>query len=80
MYRLGFDVCVVDVYSMCVGDRSMVEARRVFNSLADHNIMDWTAIITGYAQSGGQDREAIELYCKMIEGQVLPNHVTFQRF
>ncbi|KAK3001045.1 hypothetical protein RJ639_021371 [Escallonia herrerae] len=31
--------------------------------------MSWTAIITGYVQSGGIDKEAIELCCRMIEYQ-----------
>ncbi|GMP24784.1 hypothetical protein CsSME_00001935 [Camellia sinensis var. sinensis] len=39
--------------------------------------MSWTATITGYVQSGGHDKEAIELYYRMIEGQVVPNHFTF---
>lgn len=80
-YRLGSDVCVgcslIDMYVKCEDYGSMVNARRVFDSLPGHNVMDYTSIIAGYTQNGGQDKEAIDLYCKMIEDQVLPNHVTF---
>ncbi|XP_059629073.1 pentatricopeptide repeat-containing protein At3g49170, chloroplastic-like [Cornus florida] len=78
---LAMDVCVgcslVDMYAKCVGDGSVNDSRKVFDRMPDHNVMSWTAIITGYVQSGGHDKEAIELYGKMIQGQVLPNHFTF---
>nr|XP_016465387.1 PREDICTED: pentatricopeptide repeat-containing protein At3g49170, chloroplastic-like [Nicotiana tabacum] len=79
--RLSSDVCVgcslVDMYAKCTMDGSMNDSRKVFDQMADHNVMSWTAIITGYVQSGCYDMEAIELYCRMIEGPVKPNHFTF---
>ncbi|KAF5958972.1 hypothetical protein HYC85_000181 [Camellia sinensis] len=79
--RLTLDVCVgcslVDMYVKCAVDGSMVNSRKVFDRMPDHNVMSWTATITGYVQSGGHDKEAIELYCRMIDGQVVPNHFTF---
>ncbi|KAL7003587.1 hypothetical protein U1Q18_004739 [Sarracenia purpurea var. burkii] len=79
--RLAFDVCVgcslVDMYAKCAADGSMVDSRKVFDLMPGHNVMSWTAIITGYVQSGGHDKEAVELYCRMIQDQVLPNHFTF---
>ncbi|KAF7148937.1 hypothetical protein RHSIM_Rhsim03G0201700 [Rhododendron simsii] len=80
-YGLAFDVCVgsslVDMYAKCAEDGSMVNSRKVFDLIPDHNVISWTSIITGCGQSGKHSKEAIELYCRMIEDQVLPNHFTF---
>ncbi|PIA49029.1 hypothetical protein AQUCO_01300111v1 [Aquilegia coerulea] len=78
---LALDVCVgcslVDMYAKCALDGSVNESRKVFDRMPSHNVMSWTAIITGYVQCGGQDQEAINLFCDMKQGQVLPNHFTF---
>lgn len=79
---LSLDVCVgcslVDMYAKSTADGSMDESRKVFDRMPEHNVMSWTAVITGYVQNGGRDVEAIELYCRMItEGRVKPNHFTF---
>ncbi|XAR52232.1 hypothetical protein NMG60_11020181 [Bertholletia excelsa] len=80
-YRLAFDVCVgcslVDMYAKCAPDGSMFNSRKVFDLMPDHNVMSWTAIITGYVLSGGHDKEAVKLYSRMIENEYLPNHFTF---
>lgn len=81
-YGLTTDVCVgcslVDMYAKCAGDGSMVNSRKIFDRMPVHNVMSWTAIITGYALNGNTNVEAIELYCKMMEdGSVKPNHFTF---
>ncbi|GKV25682.1 hypothetical protein SLEP1_g35081 [Rubroshorea leprosula] len=68
---------LVDMYVKCVADGSIDDSRRVFNRMPRHNVMSWTAIITGYVQSGGRNKQAIELFCKMIQGPVAPNHFTF---
>lgn len=79
---LSLDVCVgcslVDMYAKCSADGSMVSARKVFDQMPHHNVMSWTAVITGYAQSGRNDLQAIVLYRKLMEeGTVAPNHFTF---
>lgn len=78
---LNSDVCVacslIDMYAKCVRDGSMDDSRKVFDRMLDHNVMSWTAIITGYVQSGRHDKEAIELFHRMIHGCILPNHFTF---
>ncbi|KAK4379068.1 hypothetical protein RND71_000930 [Anisodus tanguticus] len=56
---------------------SMDDSRKVFDPMVNHNVMSWTAIITGYVQSGHYDMEAIKLYSRMINGPVKPNHFTF---
>ncbi|KAJ9679775.1 hypothetical protein PVL29_021630 [Vitis rotundifolia] len=73
--RLGLasDVCVgcslVDMYAKCAADGSVDDSRKVFDRVPEHNVMSWTAIITAYVQSGECDKEAIELFCKMISGE-----------
>ncbi|KAL2556230.1 Pentatricopeptide repeat-containing protein [Forsythia ovata] len=79
---LCFDVCVgcslVDMYAKCAVNCSMDDSRKVFDRMPEHNVMSWTAIITGYVQNGGFEKAAIELYWRMmIEGRVKPNHFTF---
>lgn len=78
---LALDVCVgcslVDMYAKCTVDGSVDDSRKVFDRMLDHNVMSWTAIITGYVQSGGRDKEAVKLFSDMIQGQVAPNHFTF---
>lgn len=76
---LSTDVCVgcslLDMYAKSGG--SLNDSRNVFNRMSEHNVMSWTAMITGYVLNGGFDREAIEMYSKMIESRVLPNEITF---
>ncbi|KAG9144311.1 hypothetical protein Leryth_027595 [Lithospermum erythrorhizon] len=78
---LSLDVCVgcslVDMYAKCAVNGSMRDARTVFDQIPDHNIMSWTAIVTGYAQSGADYLEAIHLYNRMLEDEMKPNHITF---
>ncbi|XP_058100383.1 pentatricopeptide repeat-containing protein At3g49170, chloroplastic [Magnolia sinica] len=78
---LSSDVCVgcslVDMYVKCAVEGSVDDSRRVFDQMPVHNVMSWTAVITGYVQSGGRDKEAIELFCEMKKGGVQPNHFTF---
>ncbi|KAF6156599.1 hypothetical protein GIB67_014578 [Kingdonia uniflora] len=74
------DVCVscslVDMYAKCATDGSMVGSRKVFDGMITHNVMSWTAVITGYILCGGHDKEAIKLFSEMLQGQVSPNHFT----
>ncbi|KAF9616372.1 hypothetical protein IFM89_029626 [Coptis chinensis] len=69
---LALDVCVgcsmVDMYAKCATGGSFDESRKVFDRMPNHNVMSWTAIITGYVQCGGHDYEAIYLFCEMIHG------------
>ncbi|EPS60295.1 hypothetical protein M569_14504, partial [Genlisea aurea] len=76
------DVCVgcslVDMYVKSCLNGSVAESRKVFDAMLEHNVMSWTAIITGCAQNGGLPDEALRLYCRMMtEGTVKPNHFTF---
>ncbi|XP_051138028.1 pentatricopeptide repeat-containing protein At3g49170, chloroplastic [Andrographis paniculata] len=66
---------LVDAYAK---SGSIDESRKVFDALPEHNVMSWTALITGYVQTGNGDGEAVAMYIRMItEGRVEPNHFTF---
>ncbi|KAK4777309.1 hypothetical protein SAY87_017496 [Trapa incisa] len=79
--RLGLcsDVCVgcclVDMYQKCGAGSSLSDSRKVFDRMPSHNVMSWTAIITGYAQYD-EDNEAIDLFLEMIQGPIRPNQFT----
>ncbi|KAL5999019.1 hypothetical protein ACLOJK_009969 [Asimina triloba] len=68
---------LVNMYVKCAVDGSVDASRRVFDQMLMHDVMSWTAIITGYVQSGGRDKEAIELFCTMKQEGVQPNQFTF---
>ncbi|XP_072960466.1 pentatricopeptide repeat-containing protein At3g49170, chloroplastic [Typha angustifolia] len=75
------DVCVgcslVDMYAKCATGGSMDESRKVFNWMPEHNVMSWTAIMSGYAQCDGHEEEATRLFCEMVEEGVRPNQFTY---
>ncbi|KAF8041808.1 hypothetical protein BT93_A0415 [Corymbia citriodora subsp. variegata] len=70
---LALDVCVgcslVDMYVKSVDSGSLHDSRKVFDRMQDHNVMSWTAIITGYAQSE-ENEEAIKLFWEMMKGHM----------
>ncbi|KAL5994749.1 hypothetical protein ACLOJK_024802 [Asimina triloba] len=68
---------LVNMYVNCAVDGSVDASMRVFDQILMHDVMSWTAIITGYVQSGGRDKEAIELFCSMKQEGVQPNQFTF---
>ncbi|KAL6002217.1 hypothetical protein ACLOJK_037665 [Asimina triloba] len=68
---------LVNMYVNCAVDGSVDASMRVFDQMLMHDVMSWTAIITGYVQSGGHDKEAIELFCSMKQEGVQPNQFTF---
>ncbi|WOL09220.1 hypothetical protein Cni_G17973 [Canna indica] len=77
-FGLDSDACVgcslIDLYAKYL---SMNDSRKVFDRMAQHNVMSWTAIISGYVQNGGHDEVAVELFRKMLEGRIRPNHFTY---
>ncbi|KAK8955706.1 Pentatricopeptide repeat-containing protein [Platanthera guangdongensis] len=79
---LDSDICVgcslVDMYAKCSERGSIDDSRKVFDRMPVHNVMSWTAIISGYAQSGGaNDDQPLILFSKMLEGMVKPNEFTY---
>ncbi|KAK7327300.1 hypothetical protein VNO80_31541 [Phaseolus coccineus] len=77
---LASDVCVgctlVDMYAKCAAVGSVEDSRKVFDSMPLHNVMSWTALISGYVQ-GRKEQEAMKLFCNMLHGHVAPNCFTF---
>ncbi|XP_024515292.1 pentatricopeptide repeat-containing protein At2g33680-like [Selaginella moellendorffii] len=64
---------LVDMYAKC---GSLVEARKVFESMENHDVVSWNSMIQGYVQ-GGDGRTALDLYSRMQEqGKCAPNRVT----
>lgn len=59
-YHKNLIVCtsLVDMYGK---SNDLVSARRVFDSMVERNVVSWTSMMAGYAQSG-QGYEALELF------------------
>ncbi|ESQ45154.1 hypothetical protein EUTSA_v10010938mg [Eutrema salsugineum] len=64
---------LIDMYAKC---GSMEQARRVFDSMDNRDVVSWSTLIVGYAQSGFGD-EALTLFKEMKSSGIEPNHVTF---
>ncbi|PON47861.1 DYW domain containing protein [Trema orientale] len=65
--HFGSDVIVgtatLDMYAKC---GSMSDARKLFNSLPNHNLQSYNAIIIGYARNG-QGNEALHLFLLLLK-------------
>eukprot|EP01018_Ginkgo_biloba_P031724 Gb_04381 [translate_table: standard] len=76
-YGFQYDAFVgsalVDMYAKC---GSIVNARNVFDNIADRNVVLWTAMIAGYAQNG-YFYEALRLFQQMQLTGMKPNSDTF---
>ncbi|KAH7656273.1 TPR-like protein [Dioscorea alata] len=64
---------LIDMYAKCgcVGN-----ARRLFDSMTDKTVVSWTTMIAGHAMNGDAE-EALDLFSRMLESKLKPNHVTF---
>ncbi|KAL5813199.1 hypothetical protein ACOSQ3_028149 [Xanthoceras sorbifolium] len=81
LMKCGFfegDVCVgctlIDMFVKGGGD--LDSAYKVFDKIADRNVVTWTLMITRCRQLGFP-RDAVGLFSEMIQGPVAPNHFTF---
>ncbi|EAY97495.1 hypothetical protein OsI_19422 [Oryza sativa Indica Group] len=63
---------LVGMYEKC---GEIAEARRVFDSIIDKDVVAWNAMITGYAQNG-MSNEAISLFHNMKKAGVCPDKIT----
>ncbi|KAM0903397.1 hypothetical protein ACQ4PT_018633 [Festuca glaucescens] len=81
--RLGLisDSCVscglVDMYAKLHMEQSMEHARKVFERIPRHNVVSWTALISGYVQCRAQENNVMELFCEMLNESIKPNHMTY---
>ncbi|KAJ7541471.1 hypothetical protein O6H91_10G061300 [Diphasiastrum complanatum] len=64
---------LVDMYAKCC---SVLDARKVFNTMPEHNLFSWTAIISAYAYHG-EGEEAINLFKQMQQKGIAPDKVVF---
>lgn len=76
-HGFGLDVvantALVDFYSKW---GSIEDARHVFDKMPNKNTISWNSLIAGYG-SHGLGEEAVELFEKMLQERMKPNHVTF---
>lgn len=70
---LLFATALIHAYGRC---SSMVEARSVFNSLSQPDVVTWTALIAGYARQGDYNA-SFACFKEMGSMGLKPNGVTF---
>lgn len=67
------DNTLINMYFKC---GSLVDARRVFDQMAERNVCSWTLMIAGYAKHGFPE-EALVLFHRMQRAGIQPNQFTF---
>jgi pentatricopeptide repeat protein len=70
--NIALGTALIDMYAKC---DALSKAKEVFDALQAHNVISWTALITGYAQKG-HGHETLVLFDKMQSDGVRPNEVT----
>ncbi|XP_006655097.1 pentatricopeptide repeat-containing protein At3g49170, chloroplastic [Oryza brachyantha] len=81
--RLGLasDGCVscglVDMYAKSHIKQSMEYANKVFERMPKHDVISWTALISGYVQCGVQENKVMSLFGDMLNESIKPNHITY---
>ncbi|XP_043702560.1 pentatricopeptide repeat-containing protein At4g39530-like isoform X4 [Telopea speciosissima] len=64
---------VIDMYCKC---GSIEDAQKFFDGMEKHNVVSWTAMISGYAHHGLSE-EALVLFHRMTEVGLKPDGITF---
>lgn len=64
---------LIDMYAKC---GSLWQARRIFDSMHNRDVVSWSTLLGGYAQSGFGE-ETLILFREMKTAGIEPNHVTF---
>ncbi|EOA25387.1 hypothetical protein CARUB_v10018718mg [Capsella rubella] len=64
---------ILSMYGKC---GSLRDAREVFDFMPERNLVSYTSVITGYSQNG-QGAEAIKLYLKMLQEDLVPDQFAF---
>ncbi|XP_068307547.1 pentatricopeptide repeat-containing protein At4g30700-like [Pyrus communis] len=64
---------LVDMYAKC---GSVVEARKLFDSMTEKNVVTWNAMISAYGLHG-DGHEALKLFTEMLHSRISPSAVTF---
>ncbi|XP_057549648.1 putative pentatricopeptide repeat-containing protein At3g08820 [Amaranthus tricolor] len=79
--KLGFEGNVyvnTSLLSMYANCGSIYDARKVFDSMPEKNVVSWTAIISGYLNDG-QFYEAVSLFRSLLENRLKPDGFTIVR-
>ncbi|XP_004298471.1 PREDICTED: pentatricopeptide repeat-containing protein At2g01510, mitochondrial-like [Fragaria vesca subsp. vesca] len=63
----------LDMYVKC-GSVDMAEA--LFEDMSRRNVISWSTMVLGYAMNG-ESRKALDMFSRMQERGVAPNHVTY---
>lgn len=64
---------LIDMYMKC---GSIEEAKKLFDSMGEKNIVTWNAMISGYGLHG-HGTEALKLYQEMLDSGIPPTGVTY---
>ena len=64
---------LVDMYAKC---GFLVDAQEIFDELAVHDVVSWTALISGYAENG-LNEETLKCLVRMQAENISPNCVTY---
>ncbi|XP_073006340.1 pentatricopeptide repeat-containing protein At1g28690, mitochondrial [Typha latifolia] len=68
------ETALIDMYSKC---GRVEDGRKIFDRMAERNVISWTSMIDGYGKNGFP-HDAIKLFNEMKSFQnVKPNHATF---
>ncbi|OAY84999.1 pentatricopeptide repeat-containing protein At1g59720, chloroplastic/mitochondrial-like [Ananas comosus] len=70
---LELSTALIDMYAKC---GAIEKARKVFDEMEVRDAQAWSSMIVGLAIHGLVE-DALELFSKMLESKVKPNHVTF---
>lgn len=78
---LASDACVscglVDMYAKSNIGQAMDYANKVFERMPKNDVISWTALISGYVQSGVQENKVMALFGEMLNESIKPNHITY---
>ncbi|KAJ7559015.1 hypothetical protein O6H91_04G065900 [Diphasiastrum complanatum] len=64
---------LIDMYAKC---GSLVNARKVFDTMPEKNVVSWNAMIAGYAMHG-MVKDSLKLFEEMEQKGVNPEEITF---
>ncbi|KAK8468440.1 hypothetical protein PHAVU_006G029800 [Phaseolus vulgaris] len=71
--RISVSNALVAMYSRC---GNVHDARRVFDTMTEHNTVSLNSMIAGYAQHG-VEVESLRLFELMLQKDIAPNSITF---
>jgi pentatricopeptide repeat protein len=67
------DTALVNLYSRC---GKLVDARRVFDGISEHDVVSFNAMIAAYARHG-HHKAVVEIFYGMLNERLVPDSLTF---